>query len=262
MSGSKFDRRVALVTGASSGVGRAVALALATEGAAVGLVARDAASLEGLVAEVEGSGGEAHAVAADVRADAQVGAAVEEIEARFGGIDLVTHSAGIFLAGALPEMAEDEWDAVLDTNLKSCFLLARHAIPALRRRGGGAVVHVSSVAGQGSDPGAAAYGASKAGVDALTQAMALDHIAEGIRVNGVAPGNLRTRMTVSYAEEHYPDDPDSMLAAAARRHPIERLIEADEVAGLILFLLSDDAAAITGATYAIDGGWLGQLGGL
>ncbi len=262
MSGARFEGRVALVTGATSGIGEAAALALAAEGAAVGVLGRNSSALERMVAEVERQGHEAHAVETDVRVDADLAAAVGQVEARFGGIDLVAHAAGVYLGGELAGMSEEDWDTVLDTNLKSCFLLARHAIPALRRRGGGAVVHVSSVAGQGGDAGAAAYGASKAGVDALTRVMALDHAGEGIRVNGVAPGNVLTPMVTSYAEEHYPDDPNSMLVAAGQRHPIGRLIEPQEVADLMLYLLSDSAASITGATYPIDGGWLGQLGGL
>jgi NAD(P)-dependent dehydrogenase (short-subunit alcohol dehydrogenase family) len=261
VSGPRFAGRVALVTGASSGVGRATAVALAAAGARVGLTGRDPVALTATADAIGRAGAETFTVAGDVRRDGDVAAMVEQVEARFGGIDLVVHAAGVFRIGALTELAEEDWDVVIDTNLKGCFLLARHAIPALRRRGGGAVVHVSSVTAQAADPGEAAYAASKAGVDALTRTMALDHAAECIRVNAVAPGTIRTRLITSYAEEHYPEDPDSMLAAAAGRHPIGRLIEPEDVAELVLFLLSDAAAAITGATYTIDGGWLGQLGG-
>ncbi len=234
-------------------------LALVAEGAAVGIAGRDEHALAKTAGAVDGLGGRALAVVGDVRSDTDVADSVSRVEAHFGGIDLVVHCAGVFRSGSVTDLTEDDWDVVIATNLKSCYLVGRHTVPALKRRGGGSIVNISSIAAFAGDAGGAAYSASKAGVNALTRIMALDHIGDRIRVNAVAPGNVRTPMLTSYAEEHYPDDPESMLAAAGDRHPIRRLIEPREVVDVALFLLSDAASAVTGATYPVDGGWLGQL---
>ncbi|HZV72239.1 MAG TPA: glucose 1-dehydrogenase [Conexibacter sp.] len=259
MSARRFDGKVALVTGATSGVGRAIALALAAEGAAVGLVGRDRDALAALVEEIDGAGGRSLAIAADMRHGADVARAVAETTGAFGGLDLLAHAAGVLRLGAAPDLPEETWELLFDTNAKSCFLLAKHAVPAMRVRGGGAIVNVASVSAYAADPGAAAYAASKAAVVALTRIMALDHIDEGIRINCVAPGGVRTPMLEAVAEEYCPEDPASLLDEAGRRHPLGRLVEPAEVADLVLYLLSDAAAAIVGVDYAIDGGWRGQL---
>jgi NAD(P)-dependent dehydrogenase (short-subunit alcohol dehydrogenase family) len=185
---------------------------------------------------------------------------VRRLVAAHGGVDLLAHAAGALRTGPLPELEEADWDLLFDTNAKSCFLLARHVVPAMRARGGGAIVHVASVFAHAASPGSSAYAASKAAVVALTRVMALDHASEGIRVNCVAPGSMRTTMLEAVAAERSPGDPEAMLAGIGKMHPIGRLIEPDEVARLALYLLSDDAAAITGASYVIDGGRLAQLG--
>jgi NAD(P)-dependent dehydrogenase (short-subunit alcohol dehydrogenase family) len=257
----RFTDKVVLVTGASSGVGRAVATRLAAEGAAVVLAGRRDEALAQTAALVEGQGAAVLSVRADVNSPDDVAGLVSSAEERFGGLDMIVHAAGVFTNGSVVETSPADWHHVLTTNLTSCYLVGHYAIPALIRRGGGAIVTISSVASISSDEGSAAYSASKAGLNALTRVMALDHISDGIRVNAIAPGNLRTQMLIGYAEQHYPDDPDSMLDAAARRHPLGRLIEPEEVANLAAFLLSDEAAAITGAVHAVDGGWLAKLSG-
>ncbi|MDW5594088.1 SDR family oxidoreductase [Conexibacter stalactiti] len=256
---TRFGGKVALVTGGSSGVGRTIAVALAAGGAAVGVVGRDAEALAETVAQVEAAGGRATAIVADVSDGAAVKRAVEEVVAAHGGIDLLAHAAAVLRLGAAPELPESDWDLVFDTNVKSCFLLAKHAVPAMRARGGGAIVNVASVYAHAADPGGAAYAASKAAVVALSRTMALDHVGEGVRVNCVLPGSMRTPMLEAVAREHAPEDPGAMLAEAGRRHPLGRLIEPAEVADLVLYLLSDAATAIVGGAYTIDGGWLGQL---
>lgn len=256
---TRFADKVALVTGGSSGVGRAVALALAREGAAVALVGRSRAPLDAVAAEIEQAGGRALAIPGDVRADADVRAAVEQSVATFGGLDLLVPAAGVLRLGALPDLPEDDWDLLFDTNVKSCFLLARHAVPAMRARGGGAIVTVSSAYALAADPGGAAYGASKAAVIALTSTMALDHAREGIRVNSVVPGGMRTPMLAEVARQIGLSDPEALFAAAAERNPIGRMVEPAEVVQLVLYLLSDAAGALTGAAYTVDGGLLARL---
>jgi meso-butanediol dehydrogenase / (S,S)-butanediol dehydrogenase / diacetyl reductase len=254
---TRFAGKAALVTGASSGVGRAITVALAAEGAAVGAVGRDARAL---AETVEQAGGRTIAIEADLRVDGDVERAVARAVEAFDGLDLVAHAAGVLRLGAIPDLSEEAWDLLFDTNVKSCHLIARHAIPRLRERGGGAIVNVSSIYAVAADPGSAAYAASKAAVTALTKVMALDHVGEGIRINCVVPGSMRTGMLTAIAEERFPGDPEAMLTAAGRRHPIGRLVEPAEVADLVLYLLSDAASAIVGAAYTIDGGRLAKLG--
>jgi len=243
--------KVAFVTGASRGLGREVVSALAAAGARVVAVGRD----RGALAETVASAGRlAVPVTADVRVPADVEAAVGEAVARFGALDLVVNAAGVLRHGAVDELDEHDWDLLFDTNVKGCYLVTKHAAPALRAGGGGAIVNVASVYAFAANAGTAAYAASKAAVVALTRISALDLIDDGIRVNGVAPGSMETPMVLAATGGH------SALKAAGRLHPIGRLVEPAEVARLILFLLSDDASAIVGCTYTIDGGRLAKLG--
>ena len=185
--GGRFAGRVALVTGASSGIGRAFALALAAEGAAVGAFARTPAGVDAVVAEIEAAGGRALALAGDVGVGADVERAVATLTSAYGGLDAVAHAAGGGDFATVMEMTEEQWDRTMATNAKSCFLLAKHALPAMRERGGGAFVNVSSVYATACVPGTSAYAAAKAAVSQFTRAVALDHAAEGIRFNAIAP---------------------------------------------------------------------------
>jgi NAD(P)-dependent dehydrogenase (short-subunit alcohol dehydrogenase family) len=256
----RFEDRRALVTGASSGLGTVVARRLAAEGAAVGLLGRDREALERLRREIEVEGGRAAATVADLRQAAEVDAACEELAGELGGVDLLAHVAGALRLGPVPEMEEADWDLLVETNLKSCFLLGRRVIPLMREAGGGAIVNVSSVFAHASSPGAAAYAASKAGVVALTKVMALDHIGDGIRINCVSPGTMLTPMLEAVAAERFPEAPETMLEKVARMHPSGKLVDPEEVASLVLYLLSEEAASIVGAAYVIDGGRLARLG--
>lgn len=257
---TQFEGKVALVTGASRGVGRAVACALAGRGAAVGCVGRDERELAATVGQLTDAGGAAVAVRADVVDGADVERAVATVVDTFGGLDLLAHAAGVLRTGTVVEQAADDWDLVFATNTRSCFLLGKHAIPHLRARGGGAIVFVSSALAYAANPRAGAYAASKAAVHALTRAMALDHAGEGIRVNAVAPGSMRTAMIEAEAVRRDPADPAAVLAGFGRLHPIGRLVEVDEVASLVTYLLSDEASAITGSCHPVDGGRTAKLG--
>jgi NAD(P)-dependent dehydrogenase (short-subunit alcohol dehydrogenase family) len=257
---SRFAGKVALVTGASRGLGRVIAEELGAEGAAVACVGRDEALLAETVARLQSIGGRGLAAEADVRLERDVERAVMSAVDVFGGLDLLVNAAGVVLTGPLVDASVEDWDLLFDTNTKGCFLFCKHAIPELRRRGGGAVVNVSSVYAFAADAGAAAYSASKAAVAMLTQILALEHISEGIRVNGVAPGTMPTPMIQAIAESHSPENPQSILDSIDQLHPLGRMVRPEEVAAVVLFLLSDHASAIVGQTYVVDGGRLAKLG--
>jgi NAD(P)-dependent dehydrogenase (short-subunit alcohol dehydrogenase family) len=250
----RFTGKVALVTGAGAGIGAATAKALAAEGAAVAVVDRDPATAEAVASEIGGL-----PLRADVRSSPDARAAIGDCAARLGGLDVLVNNAGVVRYGELPDLSEEDWDLQLDTNLKGPYLMARFAIPLMRERGGGAIVNLSSGQAVASQPLVAAYSASKAGVVAMTKTMAIDHGKDNIRVNCVLPGSVRTPMLHQGAELFGPDDPEAAMEAWGREHPIGRVIEPEEVASVILFLASDDAAAVTGAAYLADGGLTARL---
>jgi meso-butanediol dehydrogenase / (S,S)-butanediol dehydrogenase / diacetyl reductase len=251
-----FAGKIALVTGAAMGVGAAIAAALAREEAAVGMLDVDGEALQATVDDIVTSGGRAIACPGDVRDGTVAKAAVEGLVDAFGGLDVLVNNAGVVRYGFLPTFAEEDWDYVLDVNLKGMYQTARYAIPHMRARGGGAIVNLASVQAYWSHQAAVAYSASKGGVVAFSRALALDHAREGIRVNAIAPGSVRTPMLLDAARRSNPHDPDSALEVFANTHPIGRLIEPSDIANVALFLASDKAGAMTGATVLVDGGIL------
>ena len=243
--------KIALVTGASSGIGRATALKFVAAGARVALVGRDAEALEAVAGEIAQGGGEAFAVAADVTNEQEAERAVAASAERFGGLDVLVNAAGGLRNGTVETTTLAAWDAMLDVNLRAVFHLMQLAIPHLETRQGN-IVNVSSVTGLRAFPGVLAYCVSKAGVDQLTRCAALELAGKKIRVNAVNPGVVRTQVhrRGGMSEEAYA----AFLEHSQTTHPLGRVGEADEVAELILFLASARAAWITGATYSIDGG--------
>ena len=246
-----FTNKVAIVTGASSGIGRACALALAGSGAAVAAVARDAATLESVVAECSQGGAEAIAVATDLTSPKGADDLVARTVAQFGGIDVVVNAAGIIAMGTTDDTSDELWDRVMDLNVRAPFRLMRAAFPHLKERRG-TVVNVSSVNGQRVFPNLAAYNTSKAALDQLTRCAAIEWAPHGVRVNAVNPGvtvtNLHRRSGMT--EEAYA----AFLTRAKETHPLGRPGKAEEIAALVLFLASDQAGWVTGETIAIDGG--------
>ena len=246
--GAKLEKKVAIVTGASSGIGRATAMLFAREGASVVVAGRRRDALDRLVDEIVGSGGRAVAVAGDVREDAHASALVEEALRRFGGLDIAFNNAGS--AGTLAPLAdlpEAAWRETIDTNLTSAFLAARHQAPAMIERGGGSIVFTSSFVGHSVGmPTMSAYAASKAGLIGLTRSLATELGPSGIRVNALLPGGTDTpSLTVRTPEQR---------AWVEGLHALKRIATSEQIARSALYLASDDAAFTTGAALLADGG--------
>jgi len=243
--------KVAIVTGASSGIGRATALAFARDGHRVLAVGRQAAALDGVVAEVAAAGSRAVALAVDVTAGGAAERIVKHAIDDLGGIDVLVNAAGIIGSGTIETTSDQAWDAMLDINVSAPFRLMRAAVPHLAARTG-AVVNVSSVTGLRSFPGVLAYCVSKAAVDHLTRCAALELAPKGVRVNAVNPGvvvsNLHRRGGMN--EEQYA----AFLERSRETHPLGRPGRPEEIAELILFLGTSRSAWMTGETIPIDGG--------
>jgi NAD(P)-dependent dehydrogenase (short-subunit alcohol dehydrogenase family) len=257
---AELDGKVAVVAGGSLGIGRATARRLAEEGAAVVLCGHDDASVEDALAELRGAGLEVDGRRADVTSSAEVGALVGLAAARYGGVDILVNSAGIQRYGTVVDTSEALWDEVLAVNLKGMFLMAKHCVPELRRRGGGAIVNVASVQAFAAQGAVAAYAASKGGVVALTKAIAVDHAVENIRCNAVCPGSVDTPM-LRFAANLLKGDrsEEDMVRAWGGSHPLGRVARPEEVAEVIAFLVGDRASFVTGAELKVDGGLLAQI---
>ena len=243
-----------IITGASSGIGEAAAHLFSEEGANVVLGARRGGVLEDLAARIASQGGQVTALAGDVRDAAYAEELVGHAKEQFGGLDGAFNNAGMMGELAPVEtMDEHEWHKVIDTNLTSAFLAAKYQIPALKHRGGGAIVYTSSFVGYSNAglPGMAAYAASKAGMVGLTQSLAAQHGAEGIRVNALLPGGTLTAMAG--------DDPEGH-AYIAGLHPLGRMGQPREIAEAALFLLSGQSSFVTGSAMLADGGISVRLG--
>jgi NAD(P)-dependent dehydrogenase (short-subunit alcohol dehydrogenase family) len=249
--GEELRGKVALVTGASSGIGRATALGFAEEGAQVALVGRARDALAEVAEEISARGGEAFAIVADVTKEADAERVVRETMDDFGALDVLVNAAGILANGSIETTTLAAWDEMLDVNLRAVFNLMRLAVPHLERRAGN-VVNVSSVTGLRAFPNVLAYCVSKAGVDQLTRCAALELAPKKVRVNAVNPGVVVTQVhrRGGMNDEAY----TKFLEHSKTTHPLGRVGDAREVAELILFLASDRASWITGATYSIDGG--------
>lgn len=250
----RLSGKTAIVTGGSMGIGRAIAERFAREGARVVLASRNAEMGEAVAAAIRAVGGEAGFVRTDVSDEEQVRALVEATLARYGGLDILVNNAGIAAPwGSVTDVSYADWRQVLATNLDSIFLCSKHAIPALIARGGGSIVNLSSVLGHGVVRGFPAYCASKGGLELLTRQMALEYARHNVRVNAIAPGFIATPMF----ETGHPEEEKVLIA---RQHPLGRVGRPEEVANAALFLASDEASFITGATLVVDGGLLTQFG--
>ncbi|MBE2998667.1 SDR family oxidoreductase [Nocardiopsis sp. HNM0947] len=240
---SRFERKVALVTGGRSGIGRAVARRLRDEGATV------------LTAQ-RGPDDEFDAVPADFTDPESPDRIVAEVIERAGQLDVLVNNAGMMQEATVEEMSAQDWQRSLAVNLTAPFLLIRAALPHLRRTRGN-IVNVGSIEGLGSNPRHAAYCASKAGLHGLTRAVAVDHGHEGIRCNAVAPGWIDTDLNLEFVEGM--PDPDAFRRGIGRIHPVDRSGKPEEVAAFAAFLASEEASFVTGEVYPVDGGRMSKL---
>ena len=246
-----FTGKVAVVTGAANGIGAACVRLFAASGAAVALWDIDATAAQSLAAELASAGARARGFAGNVARSGEVAAALAATVAAFGRIDVLINNAGIFRAAEFLDIAEADWDAVIDVNLKGAFLVGQAVAREMVKTGGGAIVNMSSVNGVTAIASIASYNASKGGIDQLTRVMALSLADRGIRVNAVAPGTIATELAQKAVL--------GSAEAAARimsRTPLRRLGQPDEVAAVCAFLASDAASYMTGEVVYVDGGRL------
>lgn len=245
--------KVAVVTGAASGIGQATAELFAIKGAAVVVVDINPAGAS-VVKRISLGGGTARFVTADLTRRIDCGVVVETAREAYGGVDILVNNAGVTRRATILETSEADWDRIMEVNVKAVYLLSRAIIPLMVEGGGGSIVNTASGWGLAAGPQAAAYCASKGAVVQLTKGMAIDHAADGVRVNCVCPGDVDTPMLESEAEALDVARADFLTEAANR--PMQRVGFAQEIAAAIMYLAGSDSAYVTGASLVIDGGGL------
>jgi 3-oxoacyl-[acyl-carrier protein] reductase len=244
----KLEGRVALVTGASQGIGHACALALASHGASVGVAARNQQKLDELVAQIIASGGKAAAFVMDVADEEQIKSGIKSALGQFGKIDILVNNAGITRDQLVMRMKRTDWDAVLNTNLTSAYLCIKQVIGSMLKQRWGRIINITSIFGQMGQAGQANYAASKAGLIGLTMAMAREVASRNITCNAVAPGFIETSMTAVLSEE--------LKQSAVKMIPLGRVGAPQDVASAVSFLASEEASYITGHVLNVNGGML------
>jgi NAD(P)-dependent dehydrogenase (short-subunit alcohol dehydrogenase family) len=246
----RLKDKVAIVTGGSLGIGKAISLAYGREGAKVAVVNRTKESGAAVVKEIEGAGGVAQAFPCDVSKKAEVDAMVSGVAQAFGTVDILMGNAGVMINKPAEEYTEDEWDTVIDINLKGNFLLSQAVIPIMKKKKYGKIVFTASIAGTHAFPNALPYCASKGGVVMITKALAAEIAKEGINVNCISPGNTATPLN-----QHLQDDPEFVKLMASFTPTGRAYITVEEMAGAAVFLASDEASAVHGLDMIVDDGW-------
>src|SRR5436190_249786 len=251
MDEKRFAGKIAFVTGATSGIGRACAIGFAQQGARVACVGRNSTNLLEIASEIRSFGVEALEIQADLSDNGQAERAIENTLSTFGGIDILVNAAGHISSGTIETTSLKAWDEMLNVNVRTIFNLMQKSLPSLIERKGN-IVNVSSVTGLRAFPGVLAYCVSKAALDQLTRCSSLELAAKGVRINAVNPGVVVTDIhrRGGMDEESY----QAFLERSKQTHPLGRVGRPEEIASLIMFLASDEASWITGATYSIDGG--------
>jgi len=246
--------KAAIVTGSAAGIGRATAVRFAQEGANVTVTDIDIAGAKETVELIGRDGGTAIFVEADLRNEEDIRRVVSTTVEKFGKLDILFNNAGIMWFGSATEETLDNFDNVIAVNTRSIFLMSKYAVPEMEKAGGGAIINMGSVTAFRSSSGVCAYAASKGVNVSMTRTMALDCAPKNIRVNAVIPGTIDTPMVRRYLSQM--ENPERIRDALARNHPLGRIGRPEEVANVALFLASDEASFVTGAAYAVDGGFM------
>lgn len=246
-----MNGKVALVTGAGTGIGRAIALAFVREGSKVALIGRRKRPLEEVARE---AGDAALVIAADVSKQDQIDRALSEASSHFGGPNVLVNNAGVLHIGTAEQITAEQWDQTFEVNVRGVWMLSRSVLPFFRKAGGGSIINVASVLGINGARYRAAYAASKGAVVLLTKCMAIDHGAENIRVNAICPSFVESDLTAEVIRKA--PDPSAVRRERISVHPIGRLGEPQDIAGLAVYLASDEAGWVTGAALPVDGGYL------
>jgi len=248
---SRLKGKVAIITGAGSGIGRACALAFARQGARVALVGRRRDHLDAVAREI---GDAALVLSADVSKKDDIERVVESTVSHFGSLNVLLNNAGVLHIGTAEQITEAQWDETFNINVRGPWLLSRAVLPAMRKAGGGSIINMASVLGINGAPNRASYAPSKGAVVLLTKCMAIDHGHENIRVNAICPSFVETDLTSAVINKA--PDPKSVRTERIKVHPIGRLGKPEDIAGLAVYLASDESSWVTGAVFPVDGGYL------
>ena len=245
---SRLKGKTAIVTGGGQGIGRGISDRFADEGARVIVAQRSEPS--NLPTSV-------HFRQTDLKSAKAIASLCHSALTEFGQIEILVNNAGVMFEKSVEDMNESDWDSMMDVNLKAPFLLTKHLVPSMRKAGGGSIINIGSIEGLASNPGHAAYSASKGGLHGLTHAIAIDHGKDGIRCNAIAPGWIRSELSDTYVDSM--PDSDRVTAELKVMHPVGRLGEPDDIGNMAVFLASDESTFVTGQTFVVDGGRMKKI---